>query len=79
MPSWSAAVRADHVDDVIAAQMKERGIPGVALAVVESSTIVGQQAYGWSDKDWQIPNKTASGLTPECCFFNIGAWHGRSA
>ena len=56
----ASAVRADHVDDVIAAQMKERGIPGVALAVVENSTIVREQAYGWSDKGRQIPVTTAT-------------------
>lgn len=53
-------VRADHVDDVIAAQMKERGIPGVALAVIENSTIVREQAYGWSDKGRRIAVTTAT-------------------
>ncbi len=35
--------------------MKERGVPGVALAVIENSAIVREQAYGWSDKGQQIP------------------------
>ncbi len=40
---------ADHVDDVISAQMKERQIPGVALAVIKGGTIVREQAYGYCD------------------------------
>ena len=33
----------DCVDDVINAQMKERHIPGVALAVIEAGKIVREQ------------------------------------
>lgn len=40
----------DHVDDVISAQMKERQVPGFALAVIEDGKIVREQAYGFQDK-----------------------------
>jgi CubicO group peptidase (beta-lactamase class C family) len=42
-------VGADHVDDVIRAQMKQRQIPGLALAVIQGGGIVREQAYGFAD------------------------------
>ncbi len=45
---------ADHVDDVITALMKARGIPGASLAVIENRTIVREQAYGWRDKEKKL-------------------------
>lgn len=50
---WIVSVRlvnADHVDDVISAQMKLRRIPGVALAVIEGGKIIREQAYGFADE-----------------------------
>ena len=41
---------ADHVDDVISAQMKARQIPGLALAVIDGGKIVREQAYGFRDE-----------------------------
>jgi CubicO group peptidase (beta-lactamase class C family) len=46
----ASVVNADHVDDVITAQMKERQIPGVALAVIEGGKIVREQGYGFRDE-----------------------------
>jgi len=46
---------ADHVDDTIAALMKERGIPGVSLAIIENQTIVREQGYGWRDREQMAP------------------------
>lgn len=40
----------DHLDDVISAQMKERQIPGVSLAVIMDGKIVREQAYGFLDE-----------------------------
>jgi CubicO group peptidase (beta-lactamase class C family) len=47
-------VRADHVDNVIGALMRERGIPGVALAIIENGKIVREQGYGWRDKERKL-------------------------
>jgi CubicO group peptidase (beta-lactamase class C family) len=46
----SRFAKCDHVDDVIAEQMKERQIPGVALAVIEGGKIVREQGYGFRDE-----------------------------
>jgi CubicO group peptidase (beta-lactamase class C family) len=48
-------VDADHIDDVIGAQMEKRGIPGMALAIIENSSIVREQGYGYSGEQGQIP------------------------
>jgi len=39
-------LRADKVDDVVAAQMSKRHIPGLSLAVIEGGVIVRTQGYG---------------------------------
>jgi CubicO group peptidase (beta-lactamase class C family) len=46
----ASIVNADHVDDVITTQMRERQIPGVALAVIEGGEIVREQGYGFRDE-----------------------------
>lgn len=48
-------MRGDHVDDVISAQMEQRRIPGLALAVIQDSKIVREQGYGYSDKVQRTP------------------------
>jgi CubicO group peptidase (beta-lactamase class C family) len=45
----------DHVDDVIMAQMRERGIPGVALAVIQESRVIREQSYGLADEEKKAP------------------------
>jgi CubicO group peptidase (beta-lactamase class C family) len=55
-------VRADHVDDVIAAEMNARGIVGVALTVIDGGAIVREQGYGYIDKAWKVP------VTPSTLF-----------
>ncbi|MEP7016243.1 MAG: serine hydrolase domain-containing protein [Verrucomicrobiota bacterium] len=47
----TSIVKGDHVDDVIAAQMKERHIPAVALAVIQRSRIIREQSYGFADAE----------------------------
>src|SRR5215470_8200492 len=49
------ALLADHVDDAITEQMKEREIPGLALAVVQSGKIIREQAYGFADEAHSQP------------------------
>src|SRR6266446_6991463 len=46
----SRLANGDHVDDVIAAQMKERQIPGIALAVIQDGKILREQGYGFGDE-----------------------------
>jgi len=50
----------DHVDDVISAQMKERQIPGVSLAVIMDGKIVREQAYGFRDEAQTQPATPAT-------------------
>src|SRR5712664_894936 len=47
--------QADHVDDVIMAQMRERHIPGVALAVIQESRAIREQSYGLADEENNVP------------------------
>jgi CubicO group peptidase (beta-lactamase class C family) len=42
----SAPARADKVDDFVKAQMQERNIPGVSIAVVRDGQVVKAQGYG---------------------------------
>jgi CubicO group peptidase (beta-lactamase class C family) len=58
----ASIVNGDHVDDVITAQMKERQIPGVALAVIQDGKIVREQGYGFGDEAHQEP------ITPATLF-----------
>ena len=53
---------ADDVDDIVAARLKDRHIPGLSLAVVEEGKIVRAQGYGFTDKSGQTP------VTPETLF-----------
>ncbi|MEY2482428.1 MAG: hypothetical protein QOK24_956 [Verrucomicrobiota bacterium] len=46
----AAPLRADQVDEVIAAQMKKRDIPGLSLAIIDGGKIVREQGYGFTDK-----------------------------
>jgi CubicO group peptidase (beta-lactamase class C family) len=47
--------KGDHVDDVIIAQMRERHIPGVALAVIQESRVIRDQGYGLADEEKKVP------------------------
>jgi CubicO group peptidase (beta-lactamase class C family) len=40
--------------------MTERGIPGVALAVLKDRRLVFQRGYGWADREQNLPVKTDS-------------------
>jgi CubicO group peptidase (beta-lactamase class C family) len=44
-----------HVDDVIIAQMRERHIPAVALAMIQESRVIREQSYGLADKEKKMP------------------------
>jgi CubicO group peptidase (beta-lactamase class C family) len=55
-----AALRADQVDEVIAAQMKQRGINGLSLAIVDGGKIVREQGYGFTDNSGKSPVTAAT-------------------
>jgi len=46
----TAQVRADKVDEFVAAQMREHNLVGLSLAVIEDGKIVKAQGYGFTDK-----------------------------
>lgn len=48
-------LRADPVDDLVNAEMKKRGIPGVALGVVHKGKVVKLAGYGLADVEHNIP------------------------
>src|SRR6266404_474972 len=51
----ASSSQGDHVDDVIMAQMRERQIPGVALAVIQGSRVIREQSYGLADEENKVP------------------------
>jgi CubicO group peptidase (beta-lactamase class C family) len=54
--------RADDVDDLIAARMRERHLVGVSITVINDGKIVKAQGYGFTDKSGTTP------VTPETLF-----------
>ncbi len=58
----AGSVRSDPVDDAIGKQMRERHIPGVALAIIQGGKIVREQSYGFRDVENHAP------VTPETVF-----------
>ncbi len=52
--SGSGTLRADHVDDVVAAQMKQRHIPGLALAIIDGGAVAREQGYGYADTSQRV-------------------------
>jgi CubicO group peptidase (beta-lactamase class C family) len=56
----AAAARADEVDDLIAARMRERQIVGSSVAVIDEGRIVKAKGYGFTDKSRSTPVTTAT-------------------
>ena len=50
-----AAVRADPVDNYIAAKMAEKSIPGLALAVIRDGHVIKEKAYGYANLELKAP------------------------
>ena len=48
-------VKADDVDVAVAAQMQQRHILGLALAVIQDGKIVREQGYGYRDGEHHLP------------------------
>lgn len=51
----TGAVRADKIDDEIRARMKERHIPGAAVAVVKNGKVVRLKGYGLASMEFSVP------------------------
>src|SRR5437588_13032539 len=51
----STVTPADALDKCIEDFMKERAIPGGALAVVKNRRLVYTRGYGWADRDQKLP------------------------
>lgn len=47
--------RADAVDDYIGAKMKEKSIPGLALAAIKDGRVLKEKAYGYASLELQVP------------------------
>jgi len=45
----------NHVDDVIVAQVQERHVPGVTLAVIQESRVIRERSYGLADEEKKAP------------------------
>jgi len=58
----ASLLRADPVDDAVAAQMARRHIPGLSLAVIKGGSLVRVQGYGLADLASQQP------VTPDTLF-----------
>ncbi|HOX03531.1 MAG TPA: serine hydrolase domain-containing protein [Candidatus Paceibacterota bacterium] len=54
---WAAAatMQADRVDRLVQAQLEEKHIPGLALAVVRDGRIAKARGYGWANLEWRVP------------------------
>ena len=53
---------ADTVDDYVKAQMAERHVPGVAVAVIKSGKVVKMKGYGVASLEFNVP------VTPQTTF-----------
>jgi CubicO group peptidase (beta-lactamase class C family) len=53
--TWTAAARADSIDEYIARAMKEFHLPGVALLVVRDGQVVKAAGYGFADIERKTP------------------------
>ncbi|MBS1797618.1 MAG: beta-lactamase family protein [Acidobacteria bacterium] len=52
------AARADRVDDFVRAVMRERRVPGAAIAVVKGGKVVKKQGYGTASLEFGVPVTT---------------------
>ena len=53
--SFAGAARADRVDDYVAGQLRERHIPGAAIAVVKNGRITKASGYGLANVELKVP------------------------
>lgn len=51
----AVSARADEVDDYVRAVLKERNIPGAAIAVIKNGKIVKAEGYGLASVEFNVP------------------------
>ena len=56
----ASGAHADQLDDIIAAEMKMRQIPGLSLAIIDNGKIVRAQGYGFTEKGGKTPVTTST-------------------
>ena len=49
------SVKADQVDEYVRAQIQERYVPGVSIAVIKDGKIVKAEGYGVASVEFNIP------------------------
>ena len=49
------SVKADQVDEYVRAQIQERHVPGVSIAVIKDGKIVKAEGYGVASVEFNIP------------------------
>src|SRR5687767_13030713 len=54
----AAQIPTGRVDSLIAAEMKARRIPGVAIAVIDNGKVVLKKAYGTANLETETPLRT---------------------
>ncbi|HYP53567.1 MAG TPA: serine hydrolase domain-containing protein, partial [Pyrinomonadaceae bacterium] len=54
----SLSARADRVDELVAARMRQRHVPGLALAVVRGGRVVKARGYGLANVELDVPVTT---------------------
>jgi CubicO group peptidase (beta-lactamase class C family) len=59
---FAFSVRADEVDKFVRATLRERNIPGAAIAVVKGGKVVKKQGYGVASVEFNVP------VTPDTVF-----------
>ena len=60
MMGRGGAVRADRVDDYLKAEMAQRHIPGLSVAVVQDGKVVKEQGYGQASLELSVPATAAT-------------------
>ncbi|HEX8709533.1 MAG TPA: serine hydrolase domain-containing protein [Pyrinomonadaceae bacterium] len=60
--SASAWAQSDKVDDYVRAEMRQRHIPALALAVIRDGKVVKEKAYGSANLELRIPATTETGF-----------------
>jgi CubicO group peptidase (beta-lactamase class C family) len=58
--SASLSAQADNVDDFAEAQMRDHGIVGLSLAIIDDGKIIKARGYGFTDKSGKTPITTST-------------------
>ena len=78
----AAPIRADDVDDWVRAQIKERRVPAVSIAVIKNGALIKSGGYGIANLEHHIPaaNDTVYKIgSVSKQFIAAGVMHGASS